>query len=63
LGVRLHATSLGHLDLEIDITPDHLNETHQFRVEIDQSYLSDLIANLHQILGRFPLKNSEGLKH
>jgi len=59
----MQATSLGHLDLEVDITPDHLNETHQFRIEIDQSYLSDLIAHLHEILGRFPLKNTEDLKH
>jgi hypothetical protein len=63
LEVRLQATSLGHLDLEVDITPDHINETHQFRLEIDQSYLSDLIGDLQQVLGRYPLKNTEGLKH
>ena len=48
--------SVGHLELRIDITPDHLSQDHAFRIEVDQSYLPGLIRELDAILVEFPVR-------
>lgn len=48
--------AVGHLELRIDITPDHLSQNHTFRIEIDQSYLPGLIRELDAILVKFPVR-------
>jgi len=47
----------GHLDGVIEITPDHINQQHRFKVEIDQSYLHALILSCDAILVKFPVTN------
>jgi hypothetical protein len=59
LSIKLSMARLGHIDLEVQITPDHLTQHHLFRFEIDQSYLPDLIQALHRILENFPLRPNQ----
>jgi hypothetical protein len=46
---------LGHLEGEVEITPDHLSQFHRFTLDLDQSYLRALIASCDAILERFPI--------
>jgi hypothetical protein len=59
LHVQLNAKTGGHLEVEISITPDQLNETHRFKDEIDQTYLPQIIAACRRILERFPVRAAE----
>ena len=43
LSVDLKFTSLGHIDMEVQITPDQFTQRHWFRFGIDQTYLAPLI--------------------
>jgi hypothetical protein len=56
LRAELTAGSLGHIQLVISLTPDHLAEQHTFRSELDQSFLPAVIAGCQEILQQFPLK-------
>jgi hypothetical protein len=56
LGVRLVATdAAGHIGVEVDITPDHLSQTHRLRFEIDQSFLPAIAAQCAAIARRYPV--------
>ncbi len=55
LEIRMQMNNLGHIDCEIEITPDQLNQNHQFRIQLDQSYLSGLMEGCEAILDRFPV--------
>jgi hypothetical protein len=59
LRVQLNAKTGGHLELEINITPDQLNESHRFTDEIDQTYLPQVISACRRILERFPVRDAE----
>ncbi len=56
LAVALKAKGKGHIDMAVEISPDHLNQRHQFKFELDQSYLSSLIRQLDQILEQYPVR-------
>ena len=56
LSVSLKAQSLGHIAMEVSITPDNLNQRHWFNFEIDQSYLSALISECGKILDACPIR-------
>ena len=47
---------LGHLKARVDITPDHLAQSHTMDFEIDQSYLSGIISQCARILREFPVR-------
>ncbi|HZG08863.1 MAG TPA: hypothetical protein VEZ70_07785 [Allosphingosinicella sp.] len=47
--------TLGHIEFEVAITPDHLNQFHRFSVDLDQSHLPPLIDACERILERFPV--------
>lgn len=55
LRVSLKMQRLGHLKAEVEITPDHLSQFHQFLLDLDQSYLPALIASCDAILARYPV--------
>jgi hypothetical protein len=59
LGVILKAESLGHIKMEVFITPDFISQQHSFLFEIDQSYLNLLIAQCQTILKRYPIRGSQ----
>jgi hypothetical protein len=60
LQVQLKMTTLGHVDVSVEITPDHLWQKHHFLMAADQSYLPRLVSSLDTILARFPVRNSPG---
>jgi hypothetical protein len=47
LNILLKAESLGHIAMTVHITPDHLNQLHRFRFELDQSYLPAFHCDRH----------------
>jgi hypothetical protein len=55
LSIKFEAEKLGHIDMIVDITPDHLLQQHSFIFEIDQSYLPKLISNCSTVLERYPI--------
>ncbi|KVE96029.1 hypothetical protein WJ03_21510 [Burkholderia vietnamiensis] len=57
LRVTLTAQPVGHIDVQIDITPDHLLERHEFKESIDQSYLPAIISQCHEILTEYPVRD------
>lgn len=56
LEVKLVAEDHGQIKATIQITPDHLNQTHSFTFEIDQSYLCGIIADCQRILEKYPIR-------
>jgi hypothetical protein len=55
LKVTLRAGRTGHIDGEVEITPDQLSEFHRFDVAFDQTYLPALITSCETIVQRFPV--------
>ena len=56
LSVTLKSGSLGHITMEVSITPDHMSQRHWFRFEIDQSYLPPFVKQCQSILEAYPIK-------
>ena len=56
LYVILQAGLLGHVTMEVSITPDHMTQEHKFIFEIDQSYLPALISQCEEVLKEYPLR-------
>ena len=52
------ADGLGHIGIEISITPDQLNQSHHFEFGCDQTYLPRLIADCEGILADYPVVGS-----
>lgn len=59
LDVNVSLNKLGHGSLVVNITPDHLNEHHEFTFEVDQSFLPAVIKNLEDVLNRHPIKEDK----
>ena len=59
LGVALEAKSLGHIDVRVQLTPDHMRESHEFRDSIDQTYLPAIVSSCYRIFEAYPLRQSE----
>lgn len=57
LRVELTAESLGHLALEVEITPDPASQDHRFREQLDPSILPERIRELAEICRKFPVRN------
>ncbi len=49
---------LGHLEMTVQITPDHILQKHTFRIEIDQSYLPDIIKQCRKIESEYPIRGA-----
>lgn len=56
LYLKLEIKSLGHIEMEVDLTPDHLSQQHKFTFEIDQNYLPSIITSCKKILEQYPIK-------
>jgi hypothetical protein len=59
LHLKLSCDHLGHVLAVCSITPDHLNQSHTFRFEIDQSYLKAIVRDCHRILEAYPIRDPE----
>jgi|SRR6185312_6966740 len=57
LHVEIHAKNLGHLEMKTRITADHMTESHEFREQIDQTFLAPLISGLRAVLTRYPMRD------
>jgi hypothetical protein len=53
------ADNIGHLNMQVLITPDHMTQRHSFDFDIDQTYLSDLIRDCRAIVKQYPVRGSE----
>lgn len=60
LAVTLTARTLGHIDVQIRITPDEMSERHEFNASFDQSFLPAIINGCRGILGEYPLRDPSG---
>jgi hypothetical protein len=58
LSGSLKCGSLGHITMEVSITPDHMTQRHWFQFEIDQSYLTPFIEQCPSILDAYPIRGS-----
>jgi hypothetical protein len=58
LAVTLKATTLGALEMNVDISPDPLNQEHRFTFSIDQSYLKQLSSQCESLLRTFPIRGA-----
>jgi hypothetical protein len=56
LSVTLKSGSLGHITMEVSITPDHMTQRHWFQFEIDQSYLPPFAKQCQSILQAYQIK-------
>jgi hypothetical protein len=59
LVLSLEATTLGQILMVVDITPDSCQQQHQFKFEIDQNSLPDIIQSCREVLQSYPIKNSD----
>jgi hypothetical protein len=44
----------GHIDVTVDLTPNHMTERHKFMLSIDQTYLGPILSRVRSILDRYP---------
>lgn len=56
--VILMAAGVGHITLDVSITPNPVTQKHWFQFEIDQSYLTGLLSQLAKILASYPIKDA-----
>jgi hypothetical protein len=47
---------LGHIRTQVEITPNHLKQSHWFEFEVDQSYLPSIIQNCAAIVQKYPIR-------
>ncbi len=59
LNIAPEADALGHITAKVQITPDHLMQSHQFTFALDQTFLKPLIAACKEILARYPIREAE----
>lgn len=55
--VQMRMEKLGHISLEVSITPDHLTQEHRFKFEVDQSYLAELVNDCRRVLVDYPIRS------
>lgn len=48
--------SSGHLEMEVEITPDHLTQDHRLRFDLDQSHLPALLRQCRQVISDYSVR-------
>lgn len=61
LRAELTAESGGRIAVVLNITPDHLTESHEFRDGFDQTYLPPIISACRTLLEKFPVRVAQNL--
>lgn len=56
------ADRLGHIRAQVDITPDHLAQSHKMEFDIDQSYLPGIIKQCSAIVQEYPIRGNRDRK-
>lgn len=49
----------GHLEVRVEMTPDHLNQAHCFLLMVDQSYLPEVLRGCERLLDQYPVRDGE----
>lgn len=58
VSVRVEAMdTAGHILVQVDITPNHMEQSHRFRFEIDQTYLPQVVGQCEKLLELFPVRH------
>jgi hypothetical protein len=60
LRVKLAATQLGHISMEVEITPDNVTQEHTFHFDLDQSYLDPVIESCRNLVTEYPVRGAPG---
>ena len=55
LDVRLTGNGRGQVSAVILITPDHIEQRHEFHEQVDQSHLPAIVAACARLIARFPV--------
>ena len=55
LKVTIDGKILGHLGVKINITPDHMTQSHEFEFDLDQTYIGPFLSGCHNVLSRWPV--------
>jgi hypothetical protein len=63
IAVDLKFTTLGHIKMEVSITPDLLSQRHWFEFDIDQSFLDPFIRQCRSVLTEYPLRGDRESPH
>lgn len=56
LEIHFKLNKMGHLDMVVFITPDHMLQEHKYSFTIDQTYLALLTSQLETLLKKFPTR-------
>ena len=46
---------LGHMEITVEITPDHMTQSNQFVFLMDQTYIPRVLADCKRIVERYPV--------
>jgi hypothetical protein len=60
LSVKMRMHELGHISIEVSLTPDCLTQEHKFKFEVDQSYLPQLVNECRNVLAKYPIQGENG---
>ena len=52
---------LGGLSVLVDLTADHLAQSHRFEFAVDQSHLPTIVCSLDEVLKTFPIRGIENV--
>ena len=47
--------ALGHIQMIVNITPDNTSQKHEYKFQIDRSYLPSVLTQCRKILDEFPV--------
>jgi hypothetical protein len=50
----------GHVQVVVNITPDHMTQVHRFTSTADQSFLPEIIRQCNQLLDQYPVRDPKG---
>jgi hypothetical protein len=63
LNVSLQAADrLGHIRARVEITPDHLAQSHRIEFDLDQSYLPEIIKQCAAVVQQYPIRGARDRK-
>jgi hypothetical protein len=57
LNMAFKMGTLGSIEFDLSLTPDHMNQSHRFTFALDQSYLPAAIQQCKNILLSYPIKD------
>lgn len=58
LRVEVACCSLGSVQVIVEITPDHVTQSHRFVYDLDQTYLGLAMEGCQRILAKYPVRNT-----